>query len=161
MYTLLISIVIVTIGGLYLVKDSNISEKVLAGMFSIIVGFVIGIIMVDIIGSFIPKNIQTIIRIPIYSGFNNNVLHGSPFLFSVTINEKDTVFYWTKTPDGALKKESIDMKDVVFYEEDRLDGELVDIQYFCNTTAWYACRESHNYSFHVPYKSIYTEFEYK
>jgi hypothetical protein len=162
MYTALIVMIFIFAIGVYSAKDDGWGIMIFAGIISIIFGFFIGLFVAFVIGCFQTKSIESVVKIPIYAGFNSNVLFGSGFLFSARLDEKDTVFYWIKTSDGALKKENIDMKDVVFYEEARTDGELVDIQHTCvEDIRWYTCEPDHQYSFHVPYKSIFTGFEYK
>lgn len=126
-------------------------------------GFTAVLLLVAFLSIFIPQvEYLGSYTIPIYSGYNDGITEGRYFLLSGYINEVDTVFYWEQEADGALVKKSVPMRHTKFYEEDRKDGAVEISNYGCINDEWYFCYYKHSeYSFHVPFGSIISEYGFR
>lgn len=104
-------------------------------------------------------------RTPLYSTYSSDGIEGDFFLFVGSVGEESYIYYWTQRDDGAFTKNKEYLIDgaeqVVIFEEDRLDGELLRLRIPCKDYSffsWYICWERIELQFHVPLGSIVQEF---
>lgn len=106
----------------------------------------------------------------LHSIYTSSKLTGSAYYFlfvgGASIDTIDTVYYWEEY-DGGFVKKSLDMTNVVIYEEDRTDGLITYVyeKQDVKQSNWLWCGKDSDYTptltrinLYVPDGSIYSEF---